>query len=299
MATLAGCFNSAYLGLSVASVYLNGEFLDAEAASVSVCDRGYLFGDGVYEVIPVYARQCFALTRHLDRLQRSLQGIRLHNPYTQTHWQEILQALVQQQSEDNQAIYLQVTRGVAPRDHVFPDNVEPAVFVMSNPLKPVPASWHQQGVEAIMTDDSRWQNCHIKAIALLPNTLLRQQAEDAGAQEALLIRDGLLTEGSASNIFIVRDGTILTPLADNRILNGITRVLVIELADALGMPVEVRDISQQEVLEADEIWFTSSTKEIVPVTQLDDKPVGDGQPGVMWQQIYQRFQKFKAEAQHV
>lgn len=299
MASLAGCIDPAYLGIIVASVYLNGEFIEAEDARVSVLDRGYLFGDGVYEVIPVYARQCFALTRHLDRLQRSLAGIRLQQPYTSTHWQEILQTLIDQQPSDDQAIYLQVTRGVAPRDHLFPATAAPAVFAMSNPLKPVPASWHQQGVKAIVTDDIRWQNCHIKAIALLPNTLLRQQAEDAGAQEALLIRDGLLTEGSASNVFIVRDGTLMTPLADNRLLNGITRLLVIELAKTMGMPVEERDITRQELLAADEIWFTSSTKEIVPVTQLDEKPVGDGEPGPLWQQMYQRFQKFKAEAQYV
>ncbi len=283
----------------MASVYLNGQFLDPEEAKVSVWDRGYLFGDGVYEVIPVYQRQCFALMRHLDRLQRSLAGIKLNNPYTITQWQEILQTLVDQQNSDNQAIYLQVTRGVAPRDHVFPANAEPAVFAMSNPLKPVPESWHQQGVKAIISDDTRWQNCHIKAIALLPNTLLRQEAEEAGAQEALLVRDGLLTEGSASNVFVVRDGVLLTPIADNRILNGITRLLVIELAKTLGMPVETRDISRQEVLDADEIWFTSSTKEIVPVTRLADQPVGDGLPGPMWQQLHQRFQKFKAEANHV
>lgn len=281
------------------SVYLNGEFLDAEKARVSVWDRGYLFGDGVYEVIPVYGRQCFALSRHLDRLQRSLAAIQLRNPYSQLQWREILQNLVDQQPDDDQAVYLQVTRGVAARDHVFPDNVEPAVFAMSNPLKPVPTSWHQEGAKAIMADDIRWQNCHIKATALLPNTMLRQQAEDKGAQEALLIRDEMLTEGSASNIFVVRDSTVLTPVADNRILNGITRMLVIELAEALGMPVEVRDIARQEVIAADEIWFTSSTKEIVPVTQLDQKPVGSGQPGPVWQQIYQRFQKFKAEAHHV
>lgn len=283
----------------VTSVYLNGEYLDAEEAKVSVWDRGYLFGDGVYEVIPVYGRRCFALTRHLDRLQRSLAGIRLNNPYTVTQWQGILQTLIDQQTSDNQAIYLQVTRGVAPRDHVFPTTVEPAVFAMSNPLKPVHESWHQQGVKAIISDDIRWQNCHIKAIALLPNTLLRQEAEDAGAQEALLMRDGLLTEGSASNVFVVRDGVLLTPIADNRILNGITRMLVIELAKTLGMPVEIRDIFRQEVLDADEIWFTSSTKEIVPVTRLADQPVSDGLPGPLWEQIHQRFQKFKAEAQHV
>lgn len=283
----------------MASVYLNGQFLDPEEAKVSVWDRGYLFGDGVYEVIPVYQRQCFALTRHLDRLQRSLAGIKLNNPYTITQWQEILQTLVDQQNSDNQAIYLQVTRGVAPRDHVFPANAEPAVFAMSNPLKPVPESWHHEGVKAIISDDTRWQNCHIKAIALLPNTLLRQEAEEAGAQEALLMRNDILTEGSASNVFIVRDGILMTSLADNRILNGITRLLVIELAKSLGMPVEIRDISRQEVLDADEIWFTSSTKEIVPVTRLADQPVGDGLPGPLWQQLHQRFQKFKAEAHHV
>jgi D-alanine transaminase len=274
-------------------VYLNGTFLPADEAKVSVFDRGFLLGDGVYEVIPVYNGHCFQLTGHLARLEQSLAGVRMNNPLSQAAWQKMIEALVDKNGGGDQSIYLQVTRGVAPRDHVFPVGVTPTAFAMSNPLVAVPEKYKIEGIAAITLPDIRWQNCDIKAITLLPNSMLRQQAQDQGAQEAILIRDGHLTEGAVSNVFIVKQGHIFTSPKTTEVLPGITRELVIELAAQADMPCVEQEVSETALRSADEIWVTSSTKEILPVTILDDVPVGIGKPGAVWQQMNALYQHYK------
>ena len=277
-------------------VYLNGRFIPAEDAKVSVLDRGYLFGDGIYEVIPVYRAKAFMLEGHLARLQRSLDAIKLANPLDNVYWARLIADLIEQNGGGDQSVYLQITRGAAAqRDHIFPQAVSPGIFMMSNPLKAVPADWHNQGINCITVDDIRWQRCDIKAIALLANCLMKQQAQEAGAQEALLLRDGQLTEGAASNAYIVINGEIITAPSGPQILSGITRDLVLALADEAGVKIQQRFASVDELRAADEIWISSSTKELVPVTMLDGKPVGNGQPGPIWQDLHQRFQQYKSE----
>jgi len=281
------------------TVYLNGSYLPMEDACVSVMDRGFLFGDGVYEVIPAYGGKLFRLSHHLGRLQNSLDGIRLANPFSDDAWQKILNEVLQRNggqtdAGNDQSVYLQVTRGsAAKRDHRFPDSITPTVFAFSNPLPEPDPAGTTQGVAAITLDDTRWQYCAIKAITLLPNVLLRQQAADLDAAEALLIRNGLVIEASASNVFIVRDGTILTPPKSEQMLPGITRDLVLELAEQHALPYRETDISEDVLRQADEVWVTSSTKEIAPVTRLDDKAVGDGLPGPVWQSMIQLFRHYK------
>lgn len=276
-------------------VFLNGEFIEADQAKVSVFDRGFLLGDGVYEVIPVYAGHCFRLEGHLERLQHSLDGVRMKNPLSDSQWQIMIEQLIERNGDGDQSVYLQVTRGVAPRDHVFPDNVEPTAFAMSNPLHAVPADYKSKGIAAITVPDIRWQNCHIKAITLLPNSLLKQQAQDAGAQEALLIRDGYLTEGSASNAYAVIDGKIYTAPKDEKVLPGITRELVLELAASANIPVKEQAVSEQQLRDADEIWVSSSTKEVLPVTTLDGVAVSSGVPGAVWNKIDTLYQQYKQQ----
>lgn len=279
----------------MAIVYLNGEFLPADKAQVSVFDRGYLLGDGVYEVIPVYAGNAFLLDRHLQRLQNSLDGVRMTNPFSNETWTNIINKLIAHNNGGDQSLYLQVTRGVAPRDHLFPTDTAPSVYMMSNPLQPVAESWKIEGIKAITTADIRWMRCDIKAITLLANSMMKQLAHDAGAQEALLIRDGFLTEGSASNAYAVIDGVIFTAPKDEKVLPGITRDLVIELAAKADMPLHERAISVSALRGADEIWISSSTKEVVPVTLLDGEIVGTGKPGAIWQQMDTLFQQYKQE----
>jgi len=279
----------------VPTVYLNGEFLPADEAKVSVYDRGYLLGDGVYEVIPVYAGKTFLLARHLQRLQNSLDGVRIENPYSGEQWTQLIEDLIARNNSGDQSLYLQVTRGVAPRDHIFPIGVAASVFIMSNPLHPVAESWKSEGIKAITTADIRWMRCDIKAITLLANSLMKQLAQDAGAQEALLIRDNYLTEGSASNAYAVVDGVIFTAPKDEKVLPGITRDLIIELAAQADIPLHERAVSESTLRNADEIWISSSTKEVVPVTLLDGEIVGSGKPGPIWQQMHALFQQYKQE----
>jgi len=278
----------------MSTVYLNGNYLAEEDASISVLDRGFIFGDGVYEVIPCYGGHLFRLEQHIQRLQNSLDGIRLKNPLTDSQWQEIIEEVVRRNDDNvDLSIYLQVTRGVAKRDHVFPDNVSPTVFIMSNTMLPVSDTKLANGVVAITHDDIRWRYCHIKSIALLPNTLMRQVAREAGADEAILNRDGKITEGAASNIFIVKKNKIITPPKDECLLPGITRDLILEIAANANLDYNEEEISLAQLQDADEIWLTSSTKEILPVTQLDNKPVGNGKPGVCWKDMLARYQEHK------
>jgi len=279
----------------VQDVFLNGQFLPAEQAKVSVFDRGFLLGDGVYEVIPVYMGHCFQLAGHLERLQASLDGVRMKNPLSINDWQTMIEQLVERNGGGDQAVYLQVTRGVAPRDHVFPENVTPTSFAMSTPLAAVADMYKKEGISAITLPDIRWQNCNIKAITLLPNSLLKQQAQDAGALEALLIRDGYLTEGAASNAYVVLDGTIYTAPKDEKVLPGITRELIIELALKNQMPLIEQAVTEEQLKQADEIWISSSTKEVLAVTRLDGNAVGDGTPGIVWQKMDDLYQQYKVD----
>ncbi len=275
-------------------VYLNGDFLPLEEARVPVLDRGFIFGDGVYEIIPVYSRQPFRLVEHLNRLQYSLDGIRLANPHTEAEWCGLITRLIEVNEGDDQSIYLHITRGVAKRDHAFPTGVPPTVFVMSSLLGSPPAAWRESGVTAITASDNRWLRCDIKATSLLPNVLLRQLAVDAEAMETILLRDGFLTEGTASNVFVVRAGVLLAPPKSSLVLPGVTYDVVLELAEQNELPCEVREISEFELRAADELWLTSSTREVIPVTGLDGKLVGDGKPGALYRRMNTAYQAYKA-----
>ena len=274
-------------------VFLNGKFLPIEEAKVPVLDRGFIFGDGVYELVPVYSRVPFRLDEHLARLERSLAETRIRNPYTRAQWRELIYRLVDAQSFDDQGLYFQVTRGVAKRDHAFPKDVEPTVFMMSNPLVTPPRELVQKGAAAVTAQDNRWLRCDIKSISLIGNCLLRQLSAEAGAVETILFRDGKLTEASASNVFVVKRGVILSPPKSSLILPGITYDVVVELAGANGLPLELRDVTEPEVRGADEIWVSSSSKEVLPVVALDAVPVGDGRPGPLFGRMYQLYQEFK------
>jgi len=280
-------------------VYLNGKFIPIEDALIPVTDRGFLFGDGVYEVIPAYGGRLFRLSHHLQRLQNSLDGIRLDNPHSDGEWKAILDTLLEHNRElagasNDQSVYLQVTRGsAAKRDHSFPENVIPTVFASSNAVIDPDPAVTEQGVAAITLDDIRWQYCDIKAVTLLANVLLRQQAVDRNAMEAILIRNSLVIEGSASNVFVVEAGNILTPAKGPQMLPGITRDLVLELARQHGLPCQETDISEDRLRVADEIWITSSTREIIPVTLLDGKAVGQGSPGAVWKTMTGFYRSYK------
>ena len=274
-------------------VYLNGEFLPVEEARVSVMDRGFIFGDGVYEVIPVYGGRLFRLEQHLQRLARSLAEIRLTNPLSSDEWRQCLQHVVQRNGEGDQSVYVQVTRGTAPRDHAFPKEVRPTVYAASSVLKPLTAELVEHGVAAISLPDIRWQRCDIKAITLLPNILLRQQAIDQGAVEAILVRDGQVNEGAASNVFIVKDSVLITPPKGPFLLPGITRDLILELAAAHAIANREAVISAQDLMDAEEVWLTSSTREILPVTRLDNRMVGPGKPGPTWRKMMNLYQDYK------
>ncbi len=274
-------------------IYLNGIFMPIEDARIPVLDRGFIFGDGVYEVIPVYSRKPFRLAEHLHRLQHSLDGIRLSNPHSDAEWSHLLGQLIAANASEDQYIYLHITRGVAKRDHAFPKNSTPTIFIMSNPLLTPPMESLITGVSAITANDNRWLRCDIKAISLLPNVLLRQMAVDVDAIETLLLRDGFLTEGAASNIFVAGSGVLLAPPKNHLMLPGITYDIVLELAETHHIPYEVREISEHEMRNAQELLLTSSTKEIMPITRLDNQPVGDGKPGIMFMQLYQLYQNYK------
>ena len=275
-------------------VYLNGEYLPLGDARVSVLDRGFLFGDGVYEVIPAYGGRPFRLQEHLRRLENSLHAIRMAPPLTNEQWAGILHRLLQPLGSADQQIYLQVTRGAYDRRlHAIPEQVNPTVFAMASPLTPRDPELVARGLAVVRLEDIRWQRCDIKAITLLANILAQQTARDAGADEAILVRDGLATEGTASNFFMVRHGTLVTPPKSAHLLPGITRDLVLELAAEAGLPHVERDIPAAELDQADEIWVTSSTKEVMPVTRLDDQPVGKGTPGPMWKEMDALYQACK------
>ncbi len=276
-------------------VYLNGRYLPLAEAGVSPLDRGFLFGDGVYEVVPVYSRQAFRLDEHLQRLAATLAGVRLADPLPRAGWRDIVTRLIAAAPWPDQSIYLQVTRGADDkRDHPFPPaSVPPTVFAFASPLVTAPAELRASGVAAITVPDLRWSRCDLKVVSLLANVLARQQALDQGCAEALLIRDGWLKEGSASNIFVVRNGVLLAPPKTQLMLPGITYDVILELAAVHDLTVEIREIAEAELRAADEVWMTSSTKEVLAITTLDGQPVGDGRPGPLGERMWQWYQDFK------
>jgi D-alanine transaminase len=275
------------------TVFLNGRVLPIEQATVSVLDRGFIFGDGVYELVPVYSRVPFRLEEHLARLERSLGETRIRNPYSRAQWRAHIYALIDAQPFEDQGIYFQVTRGVGKRDHAFPANGEPTVFMMSNPLvNPQPAQV-EKGASAVSAQDYRWLRCDIKSISLIGNCLLRQISAEAGGAETILFRDGNLTEASASNVFIVKRGMIQSPPKSNLILPGITYDVVVELAHVNGLPLEFKDIPEADVRAADELWVSSSSKEVLAIVELDGKRIGDGRPGPVYRRMFQLYQEFK------
>ena len=276
------------------TVYLNGQFVALADAKISVLDRGFIYGDGVYEVVPVYRRRPFRMPHHLARLQYSLDGIRLVNPHASAQWQKLIADLIERQPFDDQAVYLQVTRGVAKRDHAFPAGVTPTVFMMSNPLVVPSREQVERGVAVVTAQDNRWLRCDLKTTSLLGNVLMRQLAVDHSAVETVMFRDGHLTEASASNVLIVRDGNVIAPPKDNLILPGITYDATLEVAKAAGVSLEVRAIPHAEAMSADEMWLSSSTKEVLAITTVDGRPFGGGKPGPVFRRVYDAFQQAKA-----
>jgi D-alanine transaminase len=274
-------------------VYLNGRLLPLSNATVSVLDRGFIFGDGVYEVVPMYHRQLFRVDQHLARLFRSMEAIGLMNPHAKEEWMELIRQVTAAQASNDQLVYLQVTRGVAKRGHAFPQDVMPTVFIMSNPLLLPSEEARTKGIACVSMEDRRWLRCDIKSISLLGNVLAAQYAVEHDAVEAIQFRDGFLTEGASSNIWIVRHGRLMAPPKDNRILEGIRYGLIEDLCAACDIMLEVRQIARAEVFRAEEVLLTSAGREILPVTSVDNHPIGSGKPGPVFQRLYAAYQQAK------
>jgi D-alanine transaminase len=277
--------------------YLNGQYGPVRDAKVSVLDRGFIFGDGVYEVLPVYDGKIFRFEQHMARLQRSLGELRIHNPLASSEWLAIARRLIQSQIDGggsvNQLVYIQITRGVAVRDHVMPKGLTPTVFVMVSDMKlPAPAQ-REQGVACVSADDFRWKKAHIKSTSLLGAVFSRQISADAGALETVMFRDGMLSEGAASNVWVVKNGQLIGPPNDHLVLEGIRFSLLEDICRERGIPFELRRITRAEVLDADELLLSSATKEVLPITQLDGVPVGTGQPGPVYASLYAGYQQAK------
>ena len=282
--------------------YLNGAYSRLCDAKVSVLDRGFIFGDGVYEVLPAYEGRIFRFDQHMARLERSLAELRIPNPLSSAEWLAIARKLIQSLCEAgtsvNQIIYIQVTRGVAPRDHVMPSGLSPTVFVMASEMKLASPAQREQGVACVSADDFRWQKAHIKSTSLLGAVFARQISADAGAVETVMYRDGYLSEGAASNVWVVKDGVVMGPPKDNLVLEGIRFSLIEEICREEGIPYQLRRISREEVLDADELLLSSATKEVLPITTLDGVPVGNGstrgRPGPVYARLYAGYQRAKA-----
>lgn len=274
--------------------YLNGHYLPLADARISPLDRGFLFADSIYEVLPAFGGRMFRFREHVDRLDRSLKEIRLTSPHSHDQWLALLEELIERNGGGDMYVYLQVTRGMEyGRNHAFPATVTPTVFAMVSQLPTMSAQQRERGLAAITVEDLRWSRCDIKATALLANVLAKQQAADAGAQEAIFIRDGEVMEGASTSIFIVRDGIAITRPNSNRILPGTTRDAAIELASDL-MPVQIRPISVDELHNADEVWLAAATRDVLPITSIDGRPVGNGQPGPRWKQLCGAFAALRA-----
>jgi D-alanine transaminase len=281
--------------------YLNGAYKPLSQAQVSVLDRGFLFGDGIYDVAPVYGRKLFRFDEHMARLERSLAKIRIANPLSREAWLErcrkLVAALAETEGADDQVVYIQVTRGVAPRDHVMPEGIAPTVFMMSNPMKPPTAEQRHGGVACTTARDFRWERGDIKSISLLGNVLARQMSADHGAVETIMFRDGWLTEAAACNVWIVKDGAFLGPPKSEHVLEGIRVELLHELCEEEGIAYNLKPISEADVLSADEVILSSATKEVLPVTKLDGEPVGHGalrgKPGPVYARLHEAYQRAK------
>jgi D-alanine transaminase len=276
-------------------VYLNGQFVALAEACLPITDRGLLFGDSVYEVVPAYGGRLFRPEQHIERLDRSLAGIRMRNPLSHGQWRAVLEELVAQLDGADQHAYLQVTRGAYPaRSHAIPDEVRPSVFAFTYAVEEPDPRIASEGIAAITLEDIRWSRCDIKATTLLANVLAHSQARDEQAEEAIFVRDGRAIEGTASNLFIVREGLLITPPKGQWLLPGVTRDLVLELARDGGIPYAEASIGTRDLEQADEVWLTSSTREIMPVTRLNGRSVGDGRPGPLWQRVNEMFANCKA-----
>ncbi len=283
--------------------YLNGSYTTLSEAKVSVLDRGFIFGDGIYDVVPVYGRRLFRFDEHLARLSRSMAKLRIRNPYTPEQWLErirpLVAALAEQQGAQDQVVYVQVTRGVALRDHVMPLDIEPTVFMMSTAMKPASPEQRHHGVACVTARDFRWERGDIKSTSLLGNVLARQISADAGAMETIMFRDGHLTEAAASNVWIVKEGALLGPPKSEHVLEGIRYELLRELCEDCGVAYHLRPISENEVLTADEVLLSSATKEVLPVTRIDGEPVGHGalrgKPGPVYGRLHEAYQRAKRE----
>jgi D-alanine transaminase len=281
--------------------YLNGDYGSLRDAKVSVLDRGFVFGDGVYEVVPVYGRKLFRFDEHMARLNRSLGKVRIANPHTQEQWLErcrkLIAALAEKTGAADQLVYVQVTRGVALRDHVMPEDVAPTVFMMASPMKPPTSEQRHHGVACVTARDFRWERGDIKSISLLGNVLARQMSADHGAMETIMFREGYLTEASASNVWVVHEGALLGPPRSEHVLEGIRYGLLEELCEEEGIAYNLRPIPEADVLSADEILISSATKEVLPVTTLDGQPVGHGalrgKPGPVYARLYEAYQRAK------
>lgn len=277
--------------------YLNGQYSPLAEAKVSVMDRGFIFGDGAYELLPVYARRIFRFDDHMDRLDRSLAKLRISSPLLRKEWLEIARHLVDGVAAEDQWVYLQVTRGVAPRNHVMPEDAEPTVFAYSSAAQLVSAELRHQGVACVTARDFRWERGDIKSTSLLGNVLARQISADAGATETILLREGFLTEASASNVWIVKEGALLGSPKGERVLEGVRMGLMQELCEELGIGFNQRPIAEAELFTADEIILSSATKEVLAVTRLDNEPVGHGalhgKPGPVYARLYEAYQRAK------
>jgi D-alanine transaminase len=284
--------------------YLNGEFTLLSEAKVSVMDRGFIFGDGVYEVAPVYGGQPFRFEQHMARLERSLKELRIKNPLTAVQWAAIVQRLIESYAalagtkpeDSDQLIYIQISRGVAMRDHAMPDNITPTVFIMSNGMRPPSNEQRSQGVACVTADDFRWAKAHIKSTSLLGAVFARQISVDADAAETVMFRDGYLSEAAACNVWLVKDGKVLGTPKDNLVLEGIRYGLIEEICRDTGIGFALRRVSREEVLQADELLLSSATKEVLPITSLDGHPVGTGRPGPVYARLYAGYQQAKARA---
>jgi D-alanine transaminase len=273
--------------------YLNGDYVPLREARVSPLDRAFLFGDSVYEVLPVFSGRMFRFREHFDRLARSLAEIRIPAPHTHAEWLAILEELIRRNGVVEMYVYVQVTRGMEfGRNHAFPAKVMPAVFAMALPMPVLSDELRANGLAAITVEDFRWSRCDIKSTALLANVLMKQQAADAGAQEAIIVRDGEVLEGSSTSIFVVSKGAVATPPNSRRILPGTTRDAALELAYG-DMPVEMRRITLDELRRADEVWLSAATRDVLPVTRIDGQPVGSGKPGPLWQRMNRSFNQLR------
>ena len=287
--------------LSDTLCYLNGEYTPLNQAKVSVLDRGFVFGDGIYDVVPVYGRRLFRFDEHLARLTRSLAKVRIPNPLTRDEWlhrcRRLVDIVAEAHGAEDQVVYIQVTRGVAPRDHVMPEGVTPTVFMMGNPMRPPTAEQRHQGVACVTARDFRWERGDIKSVSLLGNVLARQMSADHGAAETIMFRDGFLTEAAASNVWVVHEGALLGPPKSEHVLEGIRVELLRELCEDIGIGYNLRPISEAEVLAADEVMLSSATKEVLPVTRIDGEGVGHGalrgKPGPVYARLHEAYQRAK------